>query len=288
MKSKTIEYLLRRKSELQRAKSSLPEDVRTIFDAKLPKFMPEESFYIIRSDADSVWTKRLGKAIPDIFAKKRTKRDAKEKRGPRKTRRVKRVLRLDPKAVDLFRWGFFSATEAATQHYAGLLAESLASRHGLGEEQLAWIENEIESFVKGKLNDDVIGSWLAGAIAESHQDYLELKKLPEFGEVVSRIHNRIPEWPAPILGAMYKLRLIVAMEGSKKGYRYRPDALALKDPGTRPSYSQEEAGWLLDVSSRWIRELARENKLTLTAKRRIANDEKLQAEYKRRHHPAEQ
>jgi len=65
----------------------------------------------------------------------------------------------------------------------------------------------------------------------------------------------------------------------------RPDSLVLEPPSKRASYTQGETARALGCSTRQVRNLVKGFKLTRTARGRIVNDAKLQAEYDSRHGP---
>ena len=178
----------------------------------------------------------------------------------------------------------------AAGHLAYNLAHALGFRQLLGSPELRWIKERIEEFVQEMCSAETIAEWFTIAAFDDVLGYAPGLHSHQFHRLVALIvENTRP----PFDGNIYRhvegrLRVaLVVFGGRNVNFKQLApqQVLTLETLKGLKSCTAGQAAALLQISPRSIRTLAAEERLTRSKNGRIVCDDKLVAEYNRRHLP---
>lgn len=191
-------------------------------------------------------------------------------------------LRLSSSEISYFTSSYWKVVDSAAGHLADRLAQAMAFRQGLGQEQQKWIWGEIEEFAEKKSSREIVRGWIGIAISNPP----EAEQLPGFDRLVDEICSRLDR-PEPLFEPTHKLKLAVALMGEERARLVKTiprGSINFEQLRGRASFSPNEAATMLAYSTRNIRKLVHRKKLNKAqAGGRIVNDQLWASEYQRRH-----
>ena len=102
----------------------------------------------------------------------------------------------------------------AAGHLALILAHALAFRHGLGDSDVRWVQEQANGFIREMSSTESVAEWFAvAAFGDS-----DAPRSPDFDKMVSRIVEKIGELPDifPQTTANHKLMVALAILGRQR------------------------------------------------------------------------
>jgi hypothetical protein len=178
----------------------------------------------------------------------------------------------------------------AAGHLANNLAHALGFRQVVGSPELRWIKERIEEFVQEMCSAETIAEWFTIAAFDDVLGYAPGLHSHQFHRLVAHIvENTQPPFDRNIyMHVDGRLRVALVVFGGRK-VNFKQLApqhvLTLETLKGLKSCTPGQAAALLQISPRSIRTLAAQRRLARSKNGRIVCDDKLVAEYNRRHSP---
>ena len=178
---------------------------------------------------------------------------------------------------------------AGAEHFVALLAGALASRRGLGTDELEYAKRLGARWMKIRLAEEWITMRVADVFSGGRfyrsEHEVGLASDPRLRKVVKKVLDTLCKSEAPPRSVLWKLRLAVALRGGKAslaGLPDRPTTRTLEEFQGMPSLSYQQVAEITGYTKRTIQDHVKKGDIIKTASKRIANDERLKTFYESR------